>query len=227
MGVVEPCWFKKNQNRVSRVSLGWSQHTNRVGVGATGICRHVGGHLPHLGLRNIPTGGCFSRCGVPSAPPLTPQAFSEAPGESEEAPRPPRTKLGSPLSRAGLSVLSAPCSEEEASLPRLPRPCLCPASSLGSLLGPPGGRLICSFSSRGYFHRNYQPLQGPKLPSSRSPQRGWHRALLQGKGTETPASGIQSLPNRLSRASALYLHFTLIGGSGVRFQAPARRRGLH
>lgn len=105
---------------------------------ATGICRHAGGHLPHLGFRNIPTGGCFSRCGVPSAPPLTPQAFSEAPGESEEAPRPLRTKLSSPLSRAGLSVLSAPCSEGEASLPRLPRPCLCPASSLGSLLGPPG-----------------------------------------------------------------------------------------
>lgn len=150
MGVVEACWFKKKQNRVSRVSLGWSQHTNRVGVGATGICRHVGGHLPHLGLRNIPTGGCFSRCGVPSAPPLTPQAFSEAPGESEEAPRPPRTKLSSPLSRAGLSVLSAPCSEEEASLPRLPRPCLCPASSLGSLLGPPGGPRVvldkCWFS---------------------------------------------------------------------------------
>lgn len=130
--IVEPCWFKKKKKTASRASLGRSQHTNY------GHLQTWGWHLPHLGLRNIPTGGCSSSCGVPAATPLTPQAFSEVPWESEEAPRPLGTKLSSPLSRAGLSVLSAPCGEEEASLPRVPRPCLCPAGSLASLLSPPG-----------------------------------------------------------------------------------------
>ena len=92
--------------------------------GAVGICRHVGGHPLHLGLRNVPTGGCFSRSEVPSAPHLS-QAFNEEPRQSEVW-RPLGSDLSSPLSRGGPSVLPAPPAvRRRLACPGLPQPYLC------------------------------------------------------------------------------------------------------
>lgn len=94
------------------------QPARRPRGGAVGICRHVGGHPLHLGLRNVPTGRCFSRSEVASAP-LPHQAFNEASRQSEVW-RPLGSDLSSPLSRGGPSVLPAPPAVRR----RLPQPYL-------------------------------------------------------------------------------------------------------